>query len=69
MRVYREGGHRGKASCVSNLGTRWRLIVNFSLWPILPMGKRVPGIHRIGVWVSYDGSLVEICVYYIVFQK
>ena len=31
--------NRGIALFILNLGTRWRRVVNFTLWPLYPCGK------------------------------
>jgi hypothetical protein len=39
----REGtkGIRGVTPLFLKLGTRWKLVVNFTLWPLLPLGKNI----------------------------
>jgi hypothetical protein len=44
-------GRGGMASCILNLGTRWRWVVSFTPWPLYAQGKnpRSPLIRRLGV--------------------
>jgi hypothetical protein len=33
---------KGKALCIFNLGTRWRRVVSFTVWPLYSRIKRPP---------------------------
>jgi hypothetical protein len=49
-------GSGGIAPRITDLGTRWRWVVNFTPRPLYPQGK-APGTHWIGGWVGLRAVL------------
>jgi hypothetical protein len=45
--------------CILDLSTRWRWVVNFTLWPLYPQ-ERAPSIHWMGGWVGPKTGLDEM---------
>jgi hypothetical protein len=53
-------GRRGITSLIFNLTTRWRLVVNFTPWPLFPWGI-TPSTPCSGGWVGLRTGLDVFC--------